>query len=232
MQITLDWPLWSILGGKILFLHKYSCPAHEVAARSWDCISGSAWLSPSGICKPSLDESQVPTNAEAVLTSGSGSESKKGSGRLQINAWPIDQMIRINIRTKTQDRYHDHYIRMRKRLRNRIKARMAPLSKSWHRFNKCMAWEPHLNAAHYCGQSFALFAFASLSKVFPMKHKEFKPIVVLWKLRWHQLVGFPVNWRHWHTNRRSCHSTATTLVCLQKHTYFLQISNTNTLFKK
>ena len=85
------------------------------------------------------------------------------------------------------------------------------------------------------GQSFALFAFASLSKVFPMKHKEFKatwPIVVLWKLRWHQLVGFPVNWRHWHTNRRSCHSTATTLVCLQKHTYFLQISNTNTLFKK
>ena len=76
------------LGAKILFLHKYSCPAHEVA---WDYISGSAWLSPSGICKPSLDESQVPTNAEAVLTSGSGSESKKGSGRLQINAWPIDK---------------------------------------------------------------------------------------------------------------------------------------------
>ena len=177
MQITLDWPLWIwVFWAQILFLHKYSCPAHEVAARSWDCISGSAWLSPSGICKPSLDESQVPTNAEAVLTSGSGSESKSWSGRLQINAWPIDQMIRINIRTKTQDRYHDHYIRMRKRLciRNRIKARMAPLSKSWHRFNKCMAWEPHLNAAK---------VLMTVDKVSPFLHLPLYPRCFQWNIR-------------------------------------------------
>ena len=156
---------WS--GRAILRLHQWV----SLTLPKWDLQAFSGW-------KPSANKCRGCFNIWIRIK-----KSKKGSGRLQINAWPIDQMIRIkiikiriNIRTKTQDRYHDHYIRMRKRLciRNRIKARMAPLSKSWHRFNKCMAWEPHLNAAK---------VLMTVDKVSPFLHLPLYPRCLQWNTR-------------------------------------------------